>query len=206
MPSSVLRTSNDTYESLLYSSHAWLYVHLLCAYFSAECGALLSSLLLICVCCWLCPSSLILIPFILKLCSERNRGWPSTAIGLLLTSSLIVIHAYMYFQRRDQHSYELLHAYLRYDLWKSVQGLIADGILETNMYRSNLLRYLCNYQGIVSSNHYLPGTGIRWYLQAQMLPAFHGYFDVLLSCQPLICGLCVYFHISINDPSLAVSF
>jgi len=203
MPSSILRISNDTYESLLYSSHAWLYVYLLCAYISAECGALLSSSLLLCVCCWLCPSSLILIPFIVKLCSDRNRGWWSTAIGLLLTSSLVVIHAYTYFQRRDQHSNELLHAY---DQWKSVQGLIADGILETNRYRSNLLRYLCSYHGIVCSNHYLPGTGIRWYLQAQMLPAFQGYFDVLLSCQPLICGLCVYFHISINDPSLAVRF
>jgi len=199
MPSSILRTSNDTYESLLYSSHAWLYVYLLCAYISAECGALLSSSLLLCVCCWLCPSSFILIPFIVKLCSVRNRGWRSTAIGLILTSSLVVIHAYTYFQRRDQHSYELLHAY---DLWKSVQGLIADGILET----SNPLHYLCSYQGTASSNQYLPGTGIRWYLQAQMLPAFQGYFDVLLSCQPLICGLCVYFHISINDPSLAVRF
>lgn len=203
MPSSILRASNDTYESLLYSSHAWLYVYLLCAYFSAECGSLLSTSLLLCVCCWLCPSSLVLIPFIVKLCSDRNRGWRSNAIGLLLSLSLVVIHAYTYFQRRDQHSYELLHAY---DLLISVQSLIADGILETNRYRSDPLRYLCSYQGIVSSNHYLPGTGIRWYLQAQMLPAFQGYFDVLLSCQPLICGLCVYLHISINDPSLAVSF
>lgn len=204
MPSSILRFSSGTYESLLYSSHTWLYVHLLFAYVSAECGALLCSLLLLCVCCWLCPSSFVLVPFIMRLCSDRNRGWRSSAIGLILSVSLVLIHAYTYSQCRDQqHNYELLHVH---DLWKSVQGMIADGILETNRYRSNPLHYLTSYQDTVSSNHYLPGTGIRWYLQAQMLPAFQGYFDMLLCCQPLICGLCVYHHISTNDPSLAVSF
>lgn len=204
MPSSILRASKGTYcESLLYSSHTWLYVYLLSAYVSAECGALLSSSLLLCVCCWLCPSSLVLVPFIMKLCSDRNRGWRSTAIGLLLSAFLLLIHAHSYSQRRDQYNYEILHAH---DLWKFIQSLIADRVHETNKYRSDPLHYLWNNQGTASSNHYLPGTGIRWYLQAQMLPAFQGYFDLLLCCQPLICGFCVYNHISITDPSLAVSF
>jgi len=196
MPSSILLVSNGIYKSLLYSSHAWFYVYLLSAYASAEYGALLSTSLLLCVSCCLCPSSVVLIPFIIRLCTHRSRGRQSTAIALLLSASLVLIHGYPRLDQLNHETHALEH------IWKSVQDLIDDWC------RGDPLSLLMSYRGsaTVISNHYLPGTGIQWYLQAQMLPTFQGYFDALLSFQPFICGFCVYHHISIDDPSLAVSF
>jgi hypothetical protein len=51
---------------------------------------------------------------------------------------------------------------------------------------------------------YSASLGVRWYLDAQMLPEYTVYFDSLLALQPLICAILVHARIAPKNPSVAV--
>lgn len=53
--------------------------------------------------------------------------------------------------------------------------------------------------------YYSPSLGIRWYLDAQMLPEYYSYFETLFVIQPIVCCWLVYTFISPIDPKAAVS-
>ena len=40
----------------------------------------------------------------------------------------------------------------------------------------------------ITGEHYTPSLGVRWYLDAQMLPEYRSYFDCLFALQPIICA------------------
>ena len=52
---------------------------------------------------------------------------------------------------------------------------------------------------------YEPSLGIRWYLDAQILPEYRLYFEALFLLQPIICAGLVYHYISPKCPVVAVS-
>ncbi|KAJ1421528.1 GPI transamidase subunit PIG-U [Ochromonadaceae sp. CCMP2298] len=53
-------------------------------------------------------------------------------------------------------------------------------------------------------DHYSASLGVRWYLDAQMLPEYRVYFDGLLAAQPLVCAIFVHARIAPRNPSVAV--
>ena len=56
-----------------------------------------------------------------------------------------------------------------------------------------------------SLHHYEPSLGIRWYLDAQMLPEYKTYFDVLFTVQPVICASLAYHYVAPRHLGAAVS-
>jgi len=54
------------------------------------------------------------------------------------------------------------------------------------------------------SKFYEPSLGIRWYLDAQMLPEYSLYFEVLFLLQPVICAGLIYHYIAPKCPTIAV--
>jgi len=54
--------------------------------------------------------------------------------------------------------------------------------------------------------YYQPSLGIRWYLDAQMIPEYSLYFELLFILQPLICTGLVYKYIVDKDKIVGVRF
>jgi hypothetical protein len=57
--------------------------------------------------------------------------------------------------------------------------------------------------GLIS---YTPSLGMRWYLDAQMLPEHRTYFELLFVAQPVVCAWLIYTFISPKEPRISVSY
>lgn len=69
------------------------------------------------------------------------------------------------------------------------------------------LDLICNKMGVdhYSRQSYTPSYGIRWYLDAQMLPEYSAYFEVLFVIQPFISAVFIKQHVVKDHPTIAVS-
>lgn len=52
---------------------------------------------------------------------------------------------------------------------------------------------------------YEPSLGIRWYLDAQMIPEYRSYFDTLFIIQPVMSACLLRQHVAQENPTIAVS-
>lgn len=68
--------------------------------------------------------------------------------------------------------------------------------------------YLINIsKQFISNNitYYVPAIGIRWYLDAQIIPQYKFYFEILFNIQPIICAICIAHRLLKKNPKLSVS-
>lgn len=86
-------------------------------------------------------------------------------------------------------------------------NLDTSNILEkySNKWLAGLWHVVHDILNLHGQNTYEPSLGIRWYLDAQMLPEYRMYFEVLFLMQPFICACLIYRFISPKSSQIAVS-
>ena len=159
------------------------------------------------------PSMILLVP----LCLYSNNSNPSKFTAKRW--SFIYIMAYfglcwaivvMYLTNTDKATETVIFSFV------TIQNTLVNCIWNTQYQCTDIIvkfwqdgfHKLFAYITILSNKRavtYLPSLGIRWYLDAQMLPEYRTYFELLFAIQPIICSWILYEFITPLYPIIAVS-
>ena len=161
-----------------------------------------------------------LLPLLLKNCTTKSGTPKDPGISpklweviVVVTSSLISLARFVSFTQYDilpqvVSGSESNYQYLNYEI-------LLSGSFLSNLIAFSDLWVLCvratiqNAIGMLISTDYArpwyqPSMGIRWYLDAQMIPEYSLYFELLFTLQPIVCAGLLYVFIMDKDKTVGV--